>query len=77
MSNRRFVAVMRRPDGTYEQVSDYAESLAEAEETVLFLYSRAQKNPRDPWKLTGATVERITFDDYAHEMPAHDYVDWD
>jgi hypothetical protein len=75
--SERFVAVLRHPDGTYHQVSDYARSFQGAEAVIDRLYVRAEKNPRDPWHHKGASIERITFDRYAHEMPEHDYVDQD
>lgn len=74
---RRFVACLRRPDGSFEQVSDYAENFALAEDIIGFLYVRGQKNPRDPFKLQGATIERIVFDDYAETMPPYEPLDYD
>lgn len=63
--SRRFVAVLRRTDGTLTEVSDYAASFAIAETLVRRLYVLGGKNEADPFRLKGASVERIEFDEYA------------
>ena len=69
--------MLRRVDGTFDQVSAYAPNLADAEAVIHRDYVLGAKNPPDPWGLVGSTIERITFDEYAHLLPAHDYVDED